>query len=380
MRIISLLFIIGLVAVSSVGCQRKPEAKKAFQKQLFGNTSDGKQVDLFTLTNKNGVEVAITNYGGYIVSLKVPDRAGKLADVVLGYDNLDGYLNDKFFFGGTIGRYANRIARGKFKLNGATYTLALNNGENTLHGGAVRPFHKVIWDAKDISTANAPALQLNYTSKDGEEGYPGNLFAQVTFTLTDNNELRIDYAATTDKDTVVNLTNHSYFNLGGQGNGDILQHQLMLKADQFTPVDPTLIPTGELQKVNGTPFDFTAATAIGARINQDNPQLTLGKGYDHNWVLNPSGSSVALAAQLYDPASGRVLEISSTEPGIQFYSGNFLDGSMRGKSGRAYAYRSGLCLEPQHFPDSPNRPAFPTTLLKPGEHYKSTSVYKFSVK
>jgi aldose 1-epimerase len=356
------------------------EAKSKMQKQTFGKTEDGQQVDIYTLTNKNGVELAITNYGGTVVSWKVPDRNGHIADVVLGYENVKDYENGKAYFGATVGRYANRIAHGKFTLNGSTYTLAKNDGENHLHGG-IKGFSKRVWTAKDVSGSNGQALELTYLSKDGEEGYPGNLSVTVVFTLTEQNELKIDYSATTDKDTVLNLTNHSYFNLAGQGSGDILSHELTLNADRFTPVDATLIPTGELRKVKGTPFDFSQATAIGARINQDDEQLKFGKGYDHNWVLNkPKIGVLTLAAQLYEPKSGRLLEVRTTEPGVQFYSGNFLDGSAHGKEGKVYNYRTGMCLETQHFPDSPNHPDFPTTVLKPGQRFHSTTIYKFSTK
>ncbi|HWR36223.1 MAG TPA: aldose epimerase family protein [Clostridia bacterium] len=361
----------------AAGCQRKPEAKLNMEKRAFGKTAEGAEVSLYVLTNKNGVEAAITNFGGALVSLKAPDRTGKLGDVILGYENVDGYVNDTFFFGGTIGRYGNRIKQGQFKLNGTTYTLAKNNGANHLHGG-VKGFNKVLWEAKDVSTADVPALQLSYTSKDGEEGYPGNLSVQVTFTLTDSNELKIDYAATTDKDTIVNLTNHAYFNLAGQG--DILQHQLRLAASRFTPVDATLIPTGELREVKGTPFDFTVATAIGDRINQKDEQLKFGEGYDHNFVLDASTEALPIAAEVYEPTTGRTLTVSTTEPGIQFYSGNFLTGTAPGKGGNKYPYRTGFCLETQHFPDSPNQPAFPSTVLKAGDQYKSSTVYKFSAK
>ncbi len=358
--------------------QPKSDANSRMLKRAFGKTGDGKQVDLYVLTNKNGVEVDITNFGAAVVSLKVPDRHGKTDDVVLGYDDLDGYLHDKSYFGATVGCYANRIAHGKFTLNGTTYTLAKNDGENYLHGG-VRGFNKVVWEAKDVSTAGAAALQLNYLSKDGEEGYPGNLSVQVTYTLTNNNELKIDYSATTDKDTVLNLTHHSYFNLAGQGKGDILQHQLLLHASLFTPVDATLIPTGEIRSVKGTPLDFASATAIGSRIGQDDEQLKLGHGYDHNFVLDSgTGGAPVLAAQVYEPSSGRVMEVWTTQPGVQFYSGNFLDDTIRGKSGSTYRRRAAFCLETQHFPDSPNKPNFPSTILKPGSQFKSSTTYKFS--
>jgi aldose 1-epimerase len=356
------------------------EAKSKMQKQTFGKTEDGQQADLYILTNKNGVQATITNYGATVVSLRVPDRNGQLADVALGYDNVKDYETGKAYFGATVGRYANRIARGKFTLNGATYTLPKNDGENSLHGGT-KGFSKRFWTAKEVSARNGQALELKYLSKDGEEGYPGNLSVTVVFTLTDNNELKIDYSATTDKETVLNLTNHSYFNLAGQGSGEILSHQLTLYADRFTPVDATLIPTGELRSVKGTPFDFSHATEIGARINQDDQQLKFGRGYDHNWVLNkPKAGELTLAAELYEAKSGRVVEVRTTEPGIQFYSGNFLDGTAQGKENKVYNYRTGLCLETQHFPDSPNHPDFPSTVLKPGQHFRSTTIYKFSTR
>jgi len=355
---------------------RQAEAKSKMQKQSFGKTEDGQPVDLYILTNKNGVEAAITNYGGTVVSLKVADRNGKFEDVVLGYDNLDGYATGKAYIGATVGRYANRIAHATFTLDGTTYTLAKNDGDNHLHGG----FNKRVWTAKDVSSSAAQALELTYLSRDGEEGFPGNLPVKVVYTLTDQNELKIDYSATTDKDTVLNLTNHAYFDLAGQGNGDILQQQIMIKADRFTPIDATSIPTGELRSVKGTPFDFTNSTAIGARIDQDDQQLKLGRGYDHNWMLNNgTPGSLFLAAQAYDPHSGRVLEVSTTEPGIQLYTGNFLD-RIHGKDGKVYNRRYAFCLETQHFPDSPNHPNFPSAELKPGQHFQSTTVYKFSTK
>jgi aldose 1-epimerase len=356
------------------------EAKSKMQKQAFGKIQDGQSVDLYTLTNKYGMTVAISNFGATLVSLKVPDRDGKLGDVVLGYDNPADYENGKAHFGGTIGRYANRIAHGKFTLDGVVYTLPLNNGENTLHGG-IRGFDKHVWTAKDVSSSAGEALELNYVSKDGEEGFPGTLSVKVVYTLlADENAVRIDYTATTDRDTVLNLTNHSYFNLAGQGNGDILQHQLTLYASQFTPVDATLIPTGKLQDVHNTPFDFLQPMAIGVRINMDNQQLKLGGGYDHNWVLDKkSPSSSSPAARAYDAQSGRVLEVSTTEPGVQFYTGNFLDGTIHGKDGKVYGYRSAFCLETQHFPDSPNHKDFPATVLQAGQTFRSTSIYNFSV-
>jgi len=355
-------------------------ATAGMTKKSFGKTPDGSEITFYTLTNANGMEVGIINYGAIVVCIKVPDRSGKFADVVLGFNSLDGYESDNPYFGAIVGRYGNRIAKGEFKLDGKTYALAKNNGLNSLHGG-VKGFNKVVWSARDASKPGLPAIHLTYLSKDGEEGYPGNLTVEVTYTLTAQNELKIDYALTTDKDTVANVTNHSYFNLAGEGSGDILKHELILNANKFTPVDDTLIPTGELKPVAGTPFDFGKSTAIGARIEQDDQQLKYGKGYDHNWVLNrAAGAAISLAARLHDPSSGRTLEVWTTQPGVQFYSGNFLDGTIHGKSGHVYGQRSGLCLETQHFPDSPNRANFPSTTLKAGAHFHSTTIFKFSAK
>jgi aldose 1-epimerase len=374
MRASMAMLLLGMAVMFALGFQQQAEAKTKMEKRAFGKTADGKEVSLYVLKNKNGVEATITNYGGTLVSLKAPDRKGNLGDVLLGYDDLNGYVTGTSYIGATVGRYANRIAKGQFTLDGHTYTLEKNDGPNHLHGN----FNKVVWDAKDVSTATSPALQLNYLSKDGEEGYPGNLSVQVTFTLTDNNELKMDYKATTDKDTVVNLTNHAYFNLAGQG--DILQHQVRLHASHFTPVDATLIPTGEIRAVKGTPMDFTKATAVGARIEQDDEQLKLGKGYDHNWVLDGKPGAPFLAAEVYEPTTGRVLQVLTDQPGIQFYSGNFLTGTSKGKGGNTYPRRTGFCLETQHYPDSPNHPKFPTTELKPGQHFASTTIYKFSAR
>jgi aldose 1-epimerase len=351
--------------------------KSGIQRSVFGKMTNGQSMELYTLTNRNQMQVAITNYGGRVVKLIVPDRNGKMADVVLGFDDLDGYLGNNPFFGALIGRYANRIGNARFKLDGVEYKLEANDGKNSLHGGS-QGFDKRVWKAKELPGAE-PALELTYLSKDGEEGYPGSLTATVVYTLTNNNELKIDYKATTDKDTVVNLTNHSYFNLAGQGNGDILKTELMINADRFTPVDATLIPTGELRKVEGTPLDFRKLTTIGARINADDQQLKFGRGYDHNFVLNRKGPGLELAARAVDPGSGRELEVYTTQPGMQFYSGNFLDGSVKGKGGIAYGHRSAFCLETQHFPDSPNKPNFPSTELKPGHTYHQVTVFKFSV-
>jgi aldose 1-epimerase len=354
------------------------EANAKMQKQEFGKLQDGQTADLYVLSNKHGMEAAITNFGATLVSLKVPDKSGKAGDVVLGYDNVSAYENGKAFFGATVGRYGNRIAHAKFTLDGVMYTLPKNDGDNHLHG----VFNKVLWTAKDVSGAAGQALEVSYLSKDGEEGYPGNLSVKVVFTVpTGENALKIDYTATTDKDTVLNLTHHSYFNLAGQGSGDILQQQLTMHASKFTPVDSTLIPTGELRPVSKTPFDFSKATPIGARINQDDEQLKFGKGYDHNWVLDRKATgSPSLAAEVYDPPSGRAMQVWTTEPGVQFYSGNFLDGTIQGKEGKTYGHRAALCLETQHFPDSPNHPDFPSTVLKPGQNFRSTTIYKFSSK
>jgi aldose 1-epimerase len=351
-------------------------AKSGITSQEFGTMTDGQHVQIYKLTNKNGMEADITNFGGIVQSLKVPDKSGKLTDVALGYDKLEDYVPDKSSFGSLIGRYGNRIAHAKFTLDGHTYTLAKNDGENSLHGG-LKGFNKKVWSAKQEGNS----LVLNYLSKDGEEGYPGNLNVTVTYTLTDDNELKIQYDATTDKNTVLNLTNHSYFNLSGQDAGEILGHELMLKADKFTPVNTTLIPTGELRDVKGTPFDFTKSTAIGARIGGSDEQLKFGKGYDHNFVLNGGITKTPrLAAEVYDPKSGRVMQVLTTEPGVQFYTGNFLDGTVHGKGGHVYNFRNALCLETQHYPDSPNQGNFPTTELKAGEKYHTITVFKFSNK
>lgn len=349
-------------------------AATAVKRSDFGKTRDGVAVSLYTLTNQNGVEVRISTYGGIVASLKTPDRAGALADIVLGFDSVEGYqANPGPFFGALIGRYANRIGHARFSLGGVEYKLDRNDGQNTLHGGA-RGFDKRVWTARELPGGG---LELTYLSKDGEEGFPGNLKAVVTYHLTDANELRIDYAATTDKLTVVNLTNHSYFNLKGAGSGDILDHRLTLNADRFTPVDAGLIPTGELRSVAGTPFDFRKPTAIGARIEQPDEQLKLGHGYDHNFVLNRSGAGRTLAARVEEPSTGRVLEVLTTQPGVQLYTANFLDGTIRGKGGKVYGHRSAFCLETQHFPDSPNQPKFPSTELKPGQTFQSSTVFRF---
>lgn len=353
-------------------------SRSAISSALFGKTSSGVAVELYTLKNKHGMEAKIATYGGIVTHLTTPDRKGQYSDIVLGYDKLDDYIKNSPYFGALIGRYGNRIAKGEFTLNGTKYKLAVNNGPNSLHGGNVG-FDKVVWKvAKSEVGSQGPQLTLTYKSKDGEEGYPGNLQVTALYTLTEDNGLRVDYTATTDKDTVVNLTQHSYFNL--RGEGDILGHQVQINADKFTPVDSTLIPTGELKPVTGTPFDFRKATAIGARIDGTDEQLKFGKGYDHNWVLSKAAGALAVIATVYEPQTGRVLEVSSTEPGLQFYTGNFLDSSNVGKGGRVYKFRNAFCMEPQHFPDSPNQPTFPSTVLKPGQTYKNTIIYKFSAR
>ena len=378
-RMIMLMIFMGAMIMTTLAAIGATPQPGSATKKSFGKTPDGQPIDLYVLTNKSGAEVSITNYGGAVVSLKVPDRNGKLADVVLGYDTADGYVNDKSFFGALVGRYGNRIGHAQFALDGRTYTLAKNNGENSLHGG-IKGFNKAVWTAKIIPAKDGQSLELSYLSKDGEEGFTGNLKVSVIYTLADSNALWIAYSATTDKKTVVNLTNHSYFNLAGQGSGDILGHLLMIQADKFTPVDAGLIPTGEFRDVVGTPFDFRKPLAIGARIDQDEEQLKLGGGYDHNFVLQRSNDAgESLAARVLEPASGRVLEVWTTEPGVQFYTGNFLDGKTSGKGGVAYPKRSAFCLETQHYPDSPNQPKFPSVVLNPGERYHTITTYRFSV-
>ena len=349
------------------------------RKDPFGKTIDGKVVDLCTLTNVRGMEVKITNYGATLVSLKVPDRHNVPVDVVLGYDSLTSYERDTAYFGGIVGRYANRIAGGEFTLHGKRYHLAKNEGDHHLHGGT-RGFNKVSWQIKDLIDDVAPSVILTYLSSDSEEGYPGNLRVTVTYRLTEKNELRIDYAAETDKPTIINLTHHSYFNLVGAGTGDILGHALKIFADKFSPVDDRLIPTGEFRSVKGTPMDFRQPTQIGARIEQQDEQLMMGNGYDHNWVLNKEEGALALAARVMESQSGRTMEVYTTEPGVQFYSGNFLADRIAGKDGQIYRHRGGFCLETQHFPDSPNRPDFPSTVLEPGAKYQSTTIYRFSIR
>jgi aldose 1-epimerase len=351
-------------------------SKAGVQSQPFGSV-DGRAITLYTLTNAHGMEVRAMNYGGIIVSVRVPDRNGQFADVVLGHETLDGYRPNPPFFGAIVGRYANRIANGTFKLDGETYNLPKNDGPNTLHGGD-KGFDKAVWDGEPLKGRTGVAF--SYFSKNGEEGFPGNLRVKVTYTLTSANSLEIDYEATTDKATPINLSQHSYFNLKGEGDGDILDHEIMINADRFTPVDRNLIPTGELRPVKGTPLDFTKPMKIGARIDDNYDQLVLAHGYDHNFVINREGGGLVLAARVYEPTTGRTLEVSTTQPGVQFYTGNFLDGTITGKQGHVYKKHYGFCLETQHFPDSPNHPSFPSTILRPGETFHQKTVFKFSAK
>jgi aldose 1-epimerase len=341
----------------------------------FGTTTDGQKVTQYTLTNAHGACVSIINYGGTVTSLRVPDRNGRFADVVLGFSKIGDYEQKSPYFGCIVGRYGNRIAKGTFKLEGKTYCLPVNNGPNSLHGG--KGFDKVVWSATPVETKQGPALKLTYVSQDGEEGYPGKLSVTATYTFTNKNELKLVYRAKTDKPTIVNLTHHSYFNLAGQGSGDILGHVVTIHADKFTPVDKHQIPTGKIAPVKGTPLDFRNPTAIGERINQKDEQLQISKGYDHNWIIDKPMRKLGLIATVEEPKSGRVMEVISTAPGIQFYTGNFLDGTLTGKGGKVYDFRDGFCLEPQHYPDSPNHKNFPSTVLKPGDTYKNTIIYRF---
>jgi len=380
-KIIQLLTLtsLGVLAVGLTGCNSMSNTPKGtITKADFGTTPAGKPVEIYTLHNANGAEARIMTYGGIVQSLSMPDKNGKLGDVVLGYDNLQGYIDKTPYFGALIGRYGNRIGGAKFTLEGQTYTLATNNGANSLHGGLVG-FDKVIWTARPMNTTHGPALILTYVSLDGEEGFPGNLEVTAIYTLTDKNELKLEFAAKTDKPTVVNLTHHSYFNLAGQGHGDILNHVVYINANQTTPVDADLITTGEFADVTGSPFDFRKPTTIGARINAPDKVLQYGPGYDHNWVINKPFGQFGLQARVVEPTSGRVMEVWSDEPGLQFYAGNFLDGTLTGKGGVVYQRHTGFCMEPQHYPDSPNKANFPTVELKPGQAYHNTIVYKFSV-
>jgi aldose 1-epimerase len=370
-----------LCFVSAAAAAEAEPMTAGIEKSDFGKTDDGTPVDLYTLTNVHGLKAKIMTYGGIITELDVPDRDGKMGDIVLGFDDLKGYLAGHPYFGAIIGRVANRVAKGKFTLNGKEYTLAVNNGPNSLHGGK-KGFDKVVWKFKPNDPKDGKAVELTYVSKDGEEGYPGTLTATVVYTLTDDDTLRIDYTATTDKATPVNLTNHSYFNLAGPASGDILGHEIMIAADKYTPVDDTMIPTGEIKAVKGTPFDLTTPTKIGAHIDElkPNPATKDPGGYDINYVLRGGDKQPALAARVTEPKTGRIMEVYTTEPGLQFYTGNFLDGTNKGKGGVVYKQRQAFCLEADHFPDSVNHPDFPSTILEPGKTYTQTTIYKFSAK
>lgn len=374
--LISFFLIFGFFAITS--CEEKGKSKMNIEKKTFGEIAEGIEAEIYKVTNMNGVSMSVTNYGGIITELKVPDKNGNMIDIVLGYDKVEDYIKESPYFGATIGRYGNRIAKGKFTLNNTEYILASNDGSNHLHGG-VKGFDKVLWDLEVFQKETELGVVMKYTSKDGEEGYPGNLDVTVIYTLTDNNELKIDYLATTDKPTICNLTNHSYFNFKDAGGSTILDHELQILADKYTPIDSTSIPLGELMPVDGTPFDFREPKKIGRDINEENEQIKNGIGYDHNFVLNGKIGDLRLAARVVEYTSGIIMEIFTEEPGIQFYSGNFLDGSLTGKNGTIYHKRSGFCIETQHFPDSPNQPDWPTTTLNPGETYKTSTIHKFSV-
>ena len=387
-HVFNIFLMMAMIAVVSCKSEKKEEKKEevvveevnlqAITSEDFGKTADSTQVKQFTLTNKNGIEMKVINYGAIITSLKTPDKEGNLEDIVLGYDNLQGYIKSSPYFGAVVGRYGNRIANAKFSIDGTEYKLAANDGKNSLHGG-IKGFDKVVWDATEINDDKGVGLKLTYKSVDGEEGFPGNLDVTVFYTLNNDDELEVQYQAKTDKKTVVNLTQHTYFNLTG-GKEDILGHELEILASNITPVDNTLIPTGEIMPVENTPFDFKKSKPVGQDIDADNEQIKFGKGYDHNWILDESDEKMKLAASLYEPKSGRVVEVYTTEPAIQFYTGNFLDGSITGKNNIVYKHRSGLCLETQHYPDSPNQPEFPSTLVSPNEDYISVTKFKFLTK
>lgn len=371
--LVQALFVLA-AALSLISCSNRQMVKR----DLFGKMPDGRDVFLFTLRNEQGMEVVLTNYGATVISIHVPDREGRFADVALGYDGLRQYMKGQAYFGCVVGRYANRIAGGRFTLDSTEYQLAVNDPPNHLHGGR-RGFGQVLWTAVERQFPEGPAVVMNYTSPDSEEVYPGTLEIQVVYTLTNDNRLKVTYDAITDKTTIVNLTNHTYFNLAGEASGSVRKQLLMIAADRYTPVDSARIPTGELRDVSGTPFDFRAPVAIGARIAANDEQLRLGRGYDHNFVLSRNAPGMVLAARAEDPASGRVLEVRTTEPGVQFYSGNSLNGKVAGKNGKKYPFRGGFCLETQHFPDSPNHPEFPSTVLRPDQKYHSETEYAFSV-
>jgi aldose 1-epimerase len=371
------LLLLTMVIVAGIicSCNQSQKNMTKFKQELYGNYK-GKDVYLFTLINKNGNVLKLTNFGARITWIEVPDRKGKKENVTFGFDTFDGLVNGDPYFGAVVGRYANRIAKGKFTLGDKEYSLSLNNGPNTLHGGP-GGWHSVVWDCKQGANIKYPSVHFTYHSPDMEEGYPGNMDVEVIYTWTDQDEIVIDYNCITDKKTVLNITNHAYFNLHGAGNGDILDHELVIKASRFVVVDSTLIPTGEIRRVEGTPFDFTSARKVGDKINDDYDQLKLGKGYDHTFVLD---NIDLVDASVYDPLTGRLMEVITDQPGIQFYCGNFLDGKMIGHGGKPYKYRSGLCLETGHFPDSPNHPDFPETVLSPGETFTTRTIYRFSVK
>ena len=377
-RWVSRLGVTAFLATSVVACDSISTSKSLIASAPFGVLPSGDSVHLYTLRNKSGLEMRVIDYGGIVVSLKTPDRTGAMGDIVLGFDSLAGYVQSSPYFGALVGRYANRIRKGKFTLDSAAYSLAVNNGSNALHGG-IKGFDKVVWHAEPKQDSTGVGVVFTYTAKDGEEGYPGTLAVRVTYTLTDSNQFVIDYHATTDKATPINLTQHSYFNLAGGGSGDIRNHELMLDADAFIPVDTTLIPTGELKPVASTPFDFRTPVAIRDQINKEDPQLTIARGIDHTFVIKRTAPGLVHAARLVEPTSGRTLDVATTEPGIQVYTGNFLDGTVVGKGGQSYRFRDAICLETQHFPDSPNQPAFPSTILRPGETYTSRTVYTFGV-
>ncbi len=377
LKIISAITIISALMLLS-GCKSKNANSFKIEKSVFGKTADGTVVYLYTLSNSNDMTVKITNYGGIVNSILVPDKNGKIGDVVLGFDSLSSYETKSPYFGALIGRYGNRIAKGKFTLDGNDYQLPTNDGPNSLHGGT-KGFDKRVWEPKEIMGPDSVGLELTYLSKDGEEGYPGNLKVRVEYSLNNNNELRIDYHAVTDKKTIVNLTHHSYFNLKDDGKSDIYSHLLKINADYYTPIDSTLIPTGEIVPVENTPFDFRNFTPIGKRIHEDNQQLKFAGGYDHNFVLRGKNGEMKMAAEVKEDSTGRTLEVWTDQPGLQFYSGNFLNGTLIGKYGIKYVHRSAFCLESQHFPDSPNEPKFPSTVLNPGDTYHTTTIYKFGV-
>ena len=376
---VSRLGVTALLVTSLAACSDSLSigaSKSVIVRSPFGVLPSGDSVHVFTFRNANGIQMKVMDYGGIVVSIKTPDRNGEMDDIVLGFDSLAGYVQSSPYFGALVGRYANRIRKGKFTLDSATYSLAVNNGANALHGG-IKGFDKVVWHAEQKQDSSGVGVVLTYTSKDGEEGYPGTLTVRVTYTLTDRDEFIIDYHATTDKATPVNLTQHSYFNLAGGGSGDIRNHELTLDADAFIPVDTTLIPTGELKPVASTPFDFRKPIAIREQINKEDPQLSIARGIDHTFVINRSAPGLVHAARVVEPTSGRTLDVATTEPGIQVYTGNFLDGTISGKGGQLYRYRDAICLETQHFPDSPNQPKFPSAILKPGETYRQSQVFRF---